>query len=357
MTDWINFPAASFGAGRAASAPDRTGLARWLWWVAALVFVMVVVGGATRLTESGLSITEWKPVTGVMPPLTHAEWLAAFEKYKQIPQYKELFPDMSLERFQIIYFWEWSHRILGRLIGLVFALGLAWFWLRGALNARLKWQLTGVLALGALQGAVGWWMVASGLVNRVEVAQERLAIHLLLASLTFAALIWIAGGLKASRRDEEAAATAKALGLILLLLTLAQIFLGGLVAGLRELLTYNTWPLMDGRFIPPADHLLKVDPWWMNFFDNVTTVQFQHRMAAYALLALALLNALLARQTGVMRRGWALAALVCCQAGLGILTLLYNVPLSAALAHQAFAMIVLGMAVANLRAEYPARAA
>ena len=247
--------------------------------------------------------------------------------------------------------------MLGRLIGLVFGLGFLYYWARGALDGLLKAQLAAVFALGALQGAVGWWMVASGLVNRVEVAQERLAIHLLLASLTFAALIWIAGGLKAPRRDEEAPATAKALGLILLLLTLAQIFLGGLVAGLRAGLTYNTWPLMDGRFIPPADHLLKVDPWWMNFFDNVTTVQFQHRMAAYALLALALLNALLARQTGVMRRGWALVALVCCQAGLGILTLLYNVPLSAALAHQAFAMIVLGMAVANLRAEYPARAA
>ncbi|MFO1166826.1 MAG: COX15/CtaA family protein [Rhodoblastus sp.] len=357
MTDWINFPAATFGAGRIASEPDRAGVVRWLWFVAALVFLMVVVGGATRLTESGLSITEWKPVTGVIPPLSHAEWQAAFDKYKQIPQYRELFPDMDLSRFQTIYFWEWSHRMLGRLIGLVFAFGLAWFWLRGALNTRLKWQLTGVLGLGALQGAVGWWMVASGLVNRVEVAQERLAIHLLLASVTFAALVWIAGGLAAPRRDEEASGAAKAFGMALVALTLVQIFLGGLVAGLRAGLTYNTWPLMDGRFIPPVDHLLKADPWWMNFFDNVTTVQFQHRMAAYVLLALALLNAVAARQTGVMRRGWALVALVCCQAGLGILTLLYNVPLFAALAHQAFAMVVLAMAVANLRAEYPGRTA
>ncbi len=355
MTDWINFPAAT-GAGRIAAAPDRAGVARWLWCVAGLVFLMVVVGGATRLTESGLSITEWKPVTGVIPPLSHAEWLEAFEKYKQIPQYRELFPDMDLGRFQTIFFWEWSHRLLGRLIGVVFALGLIWFWLRGALTKRLKWQLSGVLALGALQGAVGWWMVASGLVNRVEVAQERLAIHLLLATVTFAALAWIAGGLSTPRRAEEASTAAKVFGVLILLLTLKQIFLGALVAGLRAGLTYNTWPLMDGRFVPPLEHLFKNDPWWMNFFDNVTTVQFDHRIAAYALLALALLNAIFARQTGVMRRGWALVALVACQAALGIATLLYSVPLPVALAHQAFAMLVLGMAVANVRAEFPARA-
>ena len=355
MTDWINFPAAT-GAGRMAAAPDRAGVARWLWAVAALVLLMVVVGGATRLTESGLSITEWKPVTGIIPPLSHAEWLDAFEKYKQIPQYKELFPDMDLGRFQTIFFWEWSHRLLGRLIGFVFALGLVWFWLRGALTSRLKWQLSGVLALGALQGAVGWWMVASGLVNRVEVAQERLAIHLLLASVTFAALVWIASGLRAPRRAEQASTTAKVFGVLLTLVTLKQIFLGGLVAGLRAGLTYNTWPLMDGHFVPPLEHLFKNDPWWTNFFDNVTTVQFDHRIAAYVLLALALLNALFARQTGVMRRGWAIVALVCCQAGLGIATLLYSVPLPVALAHQAFAMLVLGMVAANLRAEFPGRA-
>ena len=356
MTDWINFPAATSGAGRASAAPDRAGVVRWLWFVAALVFAMVVVGGATRLTESGLSITEWKPVTGVIPPLSHADWVAAFEKYKQIPQYKELFPDMDLARFQTIFLWEWSHRLLGRLIGIVFALGLVWFWLSGALTLRLKWQLSGVLALGALQGAVGWWMVASGLVNRVEVAQERLAIHLLLASVTFAALIWIAGGLRAPRRAEMASTTAKVLAVLLALATLKQIFLGALVAGLRAGLTYNTWPLMDGRFIPPVEQLFKNDPWWMNFFDNITTVQFDHRMAAYAVLALALLNAIFARQTGVARRGWAIVLLALCQVGLGIATLLYSVPLPVALAHQAFAMIVLGMVIANARAAFPARA-
>ena len=355
MTDWINFPAAT-GVSGATAAPDRAGVERWLWAVAALVFAMVVVGGATRLTESGLSITEWKPVTGVIPPLTHAEWLEAFEKYKQIPQYKELFPDMDLARFETIFFWEWSHRLLGRLIGLVFGLGFLYYWARGALDRALKAQLAGVLALGALQGVVGWWMVASGLVKRVEVAQERLAIHLLLACLTFAALTWIAVGLRAPIREERASGTAKLLGIVLALATLVQIFLGALVAGLRAGLTYNTWPLMDGRFVPPAEHLLKLDPWWLNLLDNITTVQFQHRMAAYVLLALALVNALLARQTGVARRGWAIAATVLVQVGLGIATLVYNVPILTALAHQAVAMVVLGMAIVNVRVEYPAKA-
>lgn len=354
MTDWINFPAAT-GVSGASATPGRAGVERWLWAVAALVFAMVIVGGATRLTESGLSITEWKPVTGVIPPLTHAEWLEAFEKYKQIPQYKELFPDMDLARFQTIFFWEWSHRLLGRLIGLVFGLGFLYYWARGALDRRLKTQLAAVFALGALQGAVGWWMVASGLVKRVEVAQERLAIHLLLACLTFAALAWIAIGLRTPIREERASGTAKFMGIVLAVATLVQIFLGALVAGLRAGLTYNTWPLMDGRFVPPTEHLVKLDPWWLNLVDNITTVQFQHRMAAYVLLALALVNALLARQTGVARRGWAILATVLVQAGFGIATLIYNVPLLVALAHQAVAMIVLGMTIANVRAEYPAR--
>lgn len=355
MTDWINFPAAVHAAHTPLRLTSGRAITRWLWITAALVFLMVVVGGATRLTESGLSITEWKPVTGVIPPLSHAEWLAAFEKYKQIPQYRELFPDMDLGRFQTIFLWEWSHRLLGRLIGVVFALGLAWFWLRGALTARLKWQLSGVLALGGLQGAVGWWMVASGLVNRVEVAQERLAIHLLLASVTFAALVWIATGLRPRRRGEGASTAAKVFAILLTLATLKQIFLGALVAGLRAGLTYNTWPLMDGRFVPPWEHLFKASPWWSNFFDNITTVQFDHRMAAYALFALALLNALFARQSGVVRRGRALLAIVLAQVALGITTLLLVVPLWAGLLHQAFAMVVLAMVVVNMRAAFPAR--
>ncbi|MFO1118231.1 MAG: COX15/CtaA family protein [Beijerinckiaceae bacterium] len=353
MTDWINFPSAT-GAFAAPRLADHTRALRlWLWAVAWLVLLMVVVGGATRLTESGLSITEWKPVTGVVPPLNEADWTAAFEKYKQIPQFRELFPTMDLAGFKVIFLWEWSHRLLGRVIGLVFAAGLAYFWLRGALNSKLKGQLLAVLALGGLQGFVGWWMVASGLVNRVEVAQERLAIHLLLASVTFAALVWIATGLLPVKRFERSPTVSRVFAFLLVALTLKQIFLGALVAGLRAGLTYNTWPLMDGKFVPPLEHLFNHAPLWMNFFDNVTTVQFDHRIAAYVLLALALLNALLARYAGARRRGWTIVLLVLAQAGLGITTLLLVVPLWAALLHQVFAMLVLGMVVVNARRAFP----
>lgn len=352
MTDWLVFPGQNVDQ-RAARAPASRSVVVWLWIVAAMVFAMVIVGGATRLTESGLSITEWKPITGVLPPLSEAAWQAEFEKYKQIPQYRELFPTMDLAGFKTIFFWEWGHRLLGRLIGVVFALPLAWFWLRGRLPSRLKPQLLGLLALGALQGAVGWWMVASGLVNRVEVAQERLAIHLLLASFTFAWLVWIATGLRAEGRTQDVSWTQRAMGALLILVTLIQIGLGGLVAGLRAGLSYNTWPLMDGRFVPPSDHLLKLQPWWANLFDNVTTVQFQHRMAAYVLLALALLNFLIAfraaRGSKACKRAEALFGLTLLQLGLGVATLLTHVQIHTALTHQAFAMVVLGLTVANRR--------
>ena len=327
----------------------------WLWGVAVLIFLMVVVGGATRLTESGLSITEWKPVTGALPPLTDADWTEAFAKYRQIPQYQQLFPDMDLARFKTIYAWEWSHRLLGRLIGLAFALPLLWFWLRGRITGALRWRLAALLALGGLQGFVGWWMVSSGLTHRVEVAQERLAIHLLLASMTFAAIIWTAIGLKPHAREWLGGATPglRREGSALALLVLAQIGLGGLVAGLRAGLVYNSWPLMDGHFAPPIGHLFSLTPWWANFVDNVTLVQFQHRMVAYALLILALLHALHARKAALgkraARRASILVGLVALQAALGVTTLLLAVPLWAGLAHQAMAMAVLAMATAHRR--------
>jgi cytochrome c oxidase assembly protein subunit 15 len=340
----------------AAPSPDFQRAVRiWLWLVAAGIFAMVVVGGATRLTESGLSITEWKPVTGVLPPLNEGDWTAAFDKYKQIPQYRELFPDMDLARFKTIYGWEWSHRLLGRLLGLLFALPFLWFLARGKITGALRWRLAGILALGGLQGFVGWWMVSSGLIHRVEVAQERLAIHLLLASATFAAVLWTATGLMPRFRDPlgHDGASFRREGAALMALALAQIGLGGLVAGLRAGLVYNSWPLMDGRFIPQFDHLFSLTPWAANFLDNITMVQFQHRMTAYLLAALALFHALhisrekLARRA--VRRAGLLAALVLVQAALGIATLVLAVPLHAALAHQAFAMAVLGLATIHRR--------
>ncbi len=323
----------------------------WLWSVAALVLLMVVVGGATRMTESGLSITEWKPLTGVVPPLSHAGWVEAFDKYKQIPQYAELFPDMDLGRFQTIFLWEWTHRLIGRLLGMALLVPMVVFWLRGMLSRALKWQMLGIFALGGLQGFVGWWMVSSGLSGRVEVAQERLATHLLLASITLTALVWLAAGQRRESAAEVVSAGLRRLASLLVLLVLAQIALGGLVAGLRAGQAYNTWPLMNGRLIPPADDLAMLEPAWRNLVDNITTVQFQHRMTAYALFAFALLQAVwmyrAAPGTSTARRAIALFCLVTAQAVFGIVALVLVVPIWAGLLHQAFAMVVLTMAVVH----------
>ena len=327
-------------------------VSHWLWSVAALVLLMVVVGGATRLTESGLSITEWKPLTGVVPPLTHAGWVEAFDKYKQIPQYSELFPDMDLGRFQTIFLWEWTHRLIGRLLGVALVVPLAVFWLRGMLSQKLKWQMSGVVALGGLQGFVGWWMVSSGLSGRVEVAQERLATHLLLASITLTALVWLAAGQRqAVAAPERVPAGLRHVANLVIVVVLAQIAMGGLVAGLRAGQAYNTWPLMNGRLIPPAADLGFLEPAWRNVVDNITTVQFQHRMTAYALICLAVVQALWTRAslpgTGAARRALAVLGLVSGQAALGVLTLVLAVPIWAGLLHQAFAMIVLTMSVVH----------
>jgi cytochrome c oxidase assembly protein subunit 15 len=319
----------------------------WLWSVAALVFLMVIVGGAVRLTESGLSITEWKPVSGVIPPLTPQAWQTEFDHYKQIPQYAQLFPDMTLSHFKAIFYWEWSHRLLGRLIGLVMAVPLVWFWFTGRLSGRLKWQLAGVLALGGLQGFVGWWMVSSGLANRVEVAPQRLATHLVLAALTFVTLVAIATRLEPSK-PAAVPIRLRHSASFLILLVLAQLALGALVAGARAGYSYNTWPLMAGHFIPPLDQLFPMSPIWQNFLANVTTIQFDHRMMAYCILAFVVLHAfdaiLSTPSRAVVRYALALASLVLCQVALGITTLVLVVPLGFALAHQACALAVLGLA-------------
>ncbi len=338
----------------AESEIDQRGFAPvrvWLWCVAGLIFAMVLVGGATRLLEAGLSITEWKPISGVLPPLTNADWQIEFDKYKQIPQFIKLFPDMTLNQFKAIYHWEWGHRLLGRIIGFVVALPLAWFWATGRLaRPGLKTRLVGLLALGGLQGLVGWWMVASGLSGRVEVAPERLATHLLLASLTLVATIWLAISV-APRPPEARVAGLRAGATAILGLVLAQIGLGALVAGSRAGLTYNTWPLMDGRFVPPLDDLARLSPAWKNVFENITLVQFDHRMVAYALVAFALWHAFAARRqapgAGAARRAITVAAMALAQAGLGIMTLLLVVPVWAGLLHQAFAMMVLSMAAVH----------
>jgi cytochrome c oxidase assembly protein subunit 15 len=339
--------------------PDRTtGEARgavrlWLLTIAGLVIAMVAVGGATRLTGSGLSITEWRPVTGALPPLSEADWAAEFAKYRDTPQYAILNQGMGLSAFKVLYGWEWGHRFLGRLLGLAFFLPLVIFWWKGMIRRRLGWGLLALGALGGLQGAIGWIMVASGLQpGMTAVAPLKLALHLTTASLILAMLLWLTVGERPGT-VAPAPGRLRATALLLPLLVLTQIFLGGLVAGSHAGLVYNTWPDMDGMLLPPAAHLFSVSPWIENFVDNHLLVQFDHRLVAYLLLAVALLQALDARRsapgTSTARRATAVAGLVLAQAGLGIATLLLAVPLWAALAHQVLAMIVLSMATVHAR--------
>lgn len=320
----------------------------WLYAVAALILAMVVVGGATRLTESGLSIVEWKPVTGALPPLSERAWHAEFDKYKTIPQF-QLNRDMTLADFKTIFWWEWAHRLLGRLIGFAFLLPFLWFLWRGAIGPDLRTRMWTIFGLGALQGAVGWWMVASGLTERVEVSQYRLAVHLLLACIIFAAIVGTAE-MMAERRRVAAPRRIHATARVLIVLVLIQIYLGALVAGLRAGLVYNTWPLIDGGLVPTAARLFFEEPLWRNFFENALTVQFMHRMTAYVLWLAVMLHAFDVSRTlrGPLRKGaFILAGAVTLQAALGILTLVYQVPILLALAHQAMAVIVLGIAVAH----------
>src|SRR5581483_6527861 len=267
------------------TAPARA-IRAWLFAVAALIAVMVLVGGATRLTESGLSIVEWKPVTGAMPPLSKSEWDQAFEAYKLIPQYRQLNAGMNLSDFKTIFWWEWSHRLLGRVIGAAYLVPFLYFLWRGGMAADLRRRLWLIFGLGALQGAVGWWMVASGLSERVEVSQYRLATHLVLALLIYAAIVWTLRRL-GERSPPVAIARLKITSAALVVLTFVQLYLGALVAGLRAGLVYNTWPEIDGGLVPSHERLWFDVPWWRNLFENALTVQFEHRMTAYALFALA----------------------------------------------------------------------
>ncbi len=331
----------------------------WLYAIAALLVLMVMVGGTTRLTNSGLSIVEWRPVTGIVPPLSESAWAAEFTKYKTSPEYELVNKGMSLDDFKRIYWWEWVHRLLGRLIGAAFLIPLLFFQFRGWIEPGVKWRLWFIFGLGALQGAIGWWMVASGLVGRVDVAQERLAVHLLMACLILAAVIWTARLLTPAAANGATRLTPRRLAvsaMAILVLLLGQIALGGLVAGLKAGLIYNTWPLIEGAFIPPREHLFLLAPAWLNLLDNHLAVQFTHRMVAYILVAVGTLHALDCSWHRVCRSGAvALALFLLLQAMLGIATLLLQVPILLALAHQAVAIAALIAATlhaANLRVTF-----
>ncbi len=325
----------------------------WLLAVAALVLAMIAVGGATRLTDSGLSITEWRPILGAIPPLDQSHWQEAFEKYKQIPEYDLVNKGMTLEAFKVIYWWEWSHRFLGRIIGLAFAVPLFVFWWRGMLRDGALPKYLGVLALGGLQGAAGWYMVSSGLVDRIDVSQYRLALHLSIAFLILGALVWLAMEL-APRGDLVREPSLKPVSLriaaVVVGLVFLQVALGAFVAGLKAGLHFNTWPLMNGAVIPEG--LFDKTPWIANFFENETTVQFNHRLAAYIVVALGLMHMMAvlkrAESNQIRNSAMLLGGGLIAQMVLGIVTLLHAVPISLGVAHQSLAAVVLAIAVRHL---------
>ena len=324
------------------TAADRRVVALWLFACAALTFAMVVVGGITRLTESGLSIVEWQPLVGALPPLSQADWEALFAKYRETPQFGKVFPDMGLDGFKNIFWWEYLHRLLGRTIGLVFFLPYLWFLFRRKLTGSLARKLAGVFVLGALQGAMGWYMVTSGLVDDPRVSHFRLTAHLGLALLIFSAEFWLALGLLGKEEQES---SARAFPLLVAGLIFLMALSGGFVAGLRAGHAYNSFPLMNGHLVPPEAFML--EPWWRNFFWNVAAVQLAHRAIFWLLLILVPLLWWGARRTSGRLAAHHLLGMFLLQATLGISTLLLSVPVALAAAHQAGAVLLLACALST----------
>lgn len=317
-------------------------ISNWLLSLCGLIFVMVVVGGITRLTESGLSITEWKPITGAIPPLTEAQWLREFELYKRIPEYQQINNGMSLAEFKNIFFWEWVHRQLGRVIGLVALLPLIWFAVKRAIPRGYGWRTGIIFLLVCVQGAIGWWMVASGLTERTDVSHVRLAVHLLTALLIFGFTLWTALDLRSEGAVPRRVPT---LGLWAFAALALQLLFGAYVAGLDAGYAFSTWPLMGDELYPSAAPWL--EPFFRNFVDNPVMVQFIHRWWAWVVLALAVMLARKLR--GVSRRhSVALHAAVGLQIVLGVWTLLSGVSLHVAVAHQATAVLVVAAFVAGV---------
>jgi cytochrome c oxidase assembly protein subunit 15 len=320
------------GAGRARPAPRA--IANWLFFVAFLVFFMVVVGGITRLTESGLSITEWKPVSGAIPPLTAADWQAAFDAYKRVPQYAAIHSGMTLSQFQFIFFWEWVHRLLGRVIGLAFALPLAWFWVRRAIPTGYKPRLLALLALGALQGAVGWWMVKSGLWQGVSVSHYRLALHLLLALTILASLVWTALDLVALSRNAQARpARLTGFAIVVGAVLYIQLLCGAWVAGMRAGKVTQNWPMMSDRFLPTGIDWSQ--GWAYAFSSDPYLVHFIHRWWAWVAVAALVMLAIRVKRAGVRPASLAIHTAFGTQVLLGIATVMTGVNIGLAVAHQA----------------------
>jgi len=321
-------------------------VALWLFAVASLVFAMVVVGGATRLTDSGLSITEWKPIMGALPPLSEAAWQANFALYKQIPQYQLVNAGMTLDAYKTIFWWEWAHRLLGRVVGAAFAIPFVFFLVRRMIPRRLIWRCAVMLALGGLQGLVGWWMVSSGLSERVSVAPERLMTHLGLALVLFVLLIWTALDAWAGSPRIEERSPWRGWALGFLAAVFFQSLLGALVAGNDAGLVYNDWPLMNGAVFPDA-YLGK--GFWGTLAHSQGAVQLHHRLVAYALFAAGITLGVLAQRTRGLPSearalGLGVALVVTLQAASGVWTLMAHVPVSLGVLHQAGAAVLLAVA-------------
>jgi len=328
---------------------DARAVAAWLLACCALVFAMVVVGGVTRLTHSGLSITEWQPIVGALPPLNDAQWSEAFLKYQATPEYAQVNRAMSLDAFKGIFWWEYFHRLLGRAIGAVFLLPLLWFIARRRIPSGYALKLFGIFVLGALQGALGWYMVQSGLVDDPRVSHLRLTAHLGLALVIFAAMLWTALSLlyPGARSGGADAASLKRQAYLLTALVFVMALTGGLVAGIRAGFAYNTFPLMNGHVVPPE--ILMIDPWYLNFFNNMATVQFDHRLLAWMLAVLVPIFWWRARSSSGGRRvsvgANLLLAMLAVQLTLGICTLLLVVPVPLAAAHQAGALLLFAASI------------
>jgi heme a synthase len=330
------------------TARARRQVSTWLFACAGLVAAMVVVGGVTRLTHSGLSIVEWKPLIGAIPPLSERDWIEVFEKYKKTPEGMIVNATMTLAGFKKIFFWEYVHRLLGRAIGVVFVVPLAWFFAKKAIARDLAVRLSGIFGLGGLLGALGWYMVASGLVDEPRVSPYRLAAHLGLAFAILALMLWIAIDL---RRDPESDAHSKTQlarpALALSALIFAMVLSGAFVAGTHAGFAFNTWPLMAGQIIPGG--LFAIDPWWRNPFENVTLVQLDHRMLAYVVAGVVTAMWWKCRKAELPTRARlaanALLGALCLQVALGITTLLLVVPVPLAAAHQSGAVLLFSVSV------------
>lgn len=352
-------PAARTGMIDAAGQGARVAVRIWLGLLFVLVVAIIVVGGLTRLTDSGLSITEWAPLSGAIPPMNAADWQAEFTAYQQTDEFKLQNSAMTLEEFRFIFWWEWGHRQLARFVGLVWAVGFLGFLATKRIPRGWTGRLLALGALGGLQGAVGWWMVSSGLgEGRVDVASYRLATHLGLAFIILGLIAWYilrlnrtAPELMGARRNGDGALTR--LAGVLVALTFVQILLGALVAGIDAGRGYPDWPLMAGGFLPPE--MMSLDPAWRNFFENDGTVQFMHRMAGYLVVALGMYAMLQGRKSAVgTTRGafLSMGAMMVLQLALGIVTVLYSAPLSFAIIHQLGAV---ALWVLVLRARFHAR--